>query len=188
MSCGETCSENALQTGHWGSPNSTIVVFAPGSPRTLPRWGMPLSCLEISPTSLTSVLLPPLEPPPDWLITIATTTTMTAARTPPTPSWTIRRRRPAAASAASRRRLSSRACSRCSLRLATRPPSAGRCGARVVRPTELGAGIAKRPRRIDREQRRHQDGAGDAPLTDRIDHEQLQVGEVGGEPEAYEGR
>ena len=147
-----------LQTGHWRSPNSTSSTGAFGSPRTIPCCGIPASSRFTSAT-------PSRLPCRRRSLLVALTTIRT--------SDDGDRQEDGAA----------------------RPSCSSCCGGRSVAhlaPLAASASrsvprVADQPVALSREEDRHQDGAGDAPLADRFDHEQLDVGEVDAVAEAAEG-
>src|SRR6201986_2076120 len=78
--------------------------------------------------------------------------------------------------------------------IARKPAPAASCSsfvrrsfsARIGNHFPFGARVADQPRGVQQEQDRHQDCAGDAPLADRLELEDLQVGQVDAEAEAAE--
>src|ERR1700750_2275524 len=62
-----------------------------------------------------------------------------------------------------------------------------RSGSALTRHRRLGPRVADQARRAEQEEDRHQDGAGDAPLADRFDLEELDPGQVDAEAETAEG-
>src|SRR5436190_8930363 len=180
ISSGAICSEKAAQTGHCGSPNSVTVTGALESPRTCPLCWMPLSSASTCATPRTFAgvvgVVPPPPPPPDWLITIRATTTAMAANPPMIRYWSRRFRATASV-----------CCDSTACRSARRRSRS--CCLRAMRGLYLGGpeitpGVGEGPRRGDRQRESHQNGARYTPLADGVDHEQLEIGQIGAEAEA----
>src|SRR5262245_1755099 len=180
---GATCSEKNLQEAHCGSPYSVTVTGALASPSTAPPWLRPaswaLTCC--APLTFEGVPPPPSSSlPPDWLITIRATITAAAANPAMIRYWSRRLRASSSACWDSTAWRSARRRSR-SCRLPAMPGL-------YLGGGELTSGVGERPRCRDGQRERHQDRAGDAPLADRVDHEQLQIGQVEAEAETDQRR
>src|SRR5260221_13577482 len=160
-------SEKPLHTGHLRSPNSISFTFAGGSRRPMPFGELPWSWRLPSATSWRLV-----SPPLLWLAlrTIMTRTAATTRKAAALPIWSSRLRRPS-------RPPSLSACSRSSRR-----------ASRELLPLIRPADVTDHANCVQAEEDRHQDGARHAPLADRFDLEQLQVGEVDAVTESDQGK
>src|SRR5262245_16240934 len=119
---------------------------------------------------------------------MSTTTTQMAKNAAPLPYCIRRRRRSFVCSWASRAIRSARSCSFCSFREAMRPltltTNLKRIYGRAGPSGQLRSGVGESPCGVGHEQQRHQHGTCNAPLADRVDHEELEVGQIGAEAEA----